>query len=415
MITVEELGRRARAAAPALAAAGTADKNRALLAVADALEAREADILAANQKDVEAGQAGGMTKALLDRLTLTPARIAGMAGGVRQVAALEDPVGRTDHVVRRPNGLLIGARRVPLGVVGLIYEARPNVTVDAAVLCLKAGNTVLLRGGKEAIHANRCLSALMREALSACGLPADAVCFVEDTARESAVAMMSLVGVLDVLIPRGGAGLIRSVVENAHVPVVETGVGNCHAYVDAEADLEMAVRIVDNGKTSRPSVCNALETLLVARPVAPAFLPLVKTQLDKKQVELRGCPETAAILGRAVRPAGESDWETEFSDYILAVKVVSGVQEAMDHIARYGSGHSEVIITNNYFTAQRFVDRVDAAAVYVNASTRFTDGEEFGLGAEIGISTQKMHARGPMGLAALTSIKYVVHGTGQVR
>ncbi|MDR0380657.1 MAG: glutamate-5-semialdehyde dehydrogenase [Oscillospiraceae bacterium] len=415
MITVKELGGRARAAAPALAAAGTADKNRALFAVADALAAREEEILAANRKDVEAGRAGGMTSALLDRLTLTPARVAGMVGGVRQVAALEDPVGQTDHVVRRPNGLLIGARRVPLGVVGLIYEARPNVTVDAAVLCLKAGNAVLLRGGKEAIHTNRCLSALMREALSSCGLPADAVCFVEDTARGSAVAMMELVGVLDVLIPRGGAGLIRSVVENARVPVIETGVGNCHAYVDTEADLEMAVRIVDNGKTSRPSVCNALETLLVARPVAPAFLPLVKRKLDEKQVELRGCPETAAILGDAVRPAVESDWETEFSDYILAVKVVSDAQEAMDHIARYGSGHSEVIITNNYFTAQRFVDRVDAAAVYVNASTRFTDGEEFGLGAEIGISTQKMHTRGPMGLAALTSIKYVVHGTGQVR
>lgn len=415
MTTVQELGKRARAAAEAMAVADTKTKNTALFAIADDLEARADGVLAENALDLEAGRVAGLRTSLIDRLALTPARIKGMADGVRQVAALQDPIGASDGAAKRPNGLHIEKRRVPLGVVGLIYEARPNVTVDAAVLCLKAGNAVLLRGGKEAIRSNTALADLMRSALARSGLPADAVCFIEDTSRDSARDMMGLSGLLDVLIPRGGAGLIRSVVENARVPVIETGVGNCHAYVDEDADLDMAARIVYNGKTSRPSVCNALETLLVARPVAEAFLPRLKKELDKHHVEWRGCEETRAILGDAVKPVTEEDYATEFNDYVLAARVVSGLYEATAHIARYGSGHSEVIVTNNYFTARRFVDRVDAAAVYVNASTRFTDGEEFGLGAEIGISTQKMHTRGPMGLSALTSWKYVVLGEGQIR
>jgi glutamate-5-semialdehyde dehydrogenase len=415
MPDVKTLAQNARAAAEVLAVTGADAKNKALRAVADALRAQEAEILAENAKDVAAGRAAGLTESLLDRLTLTPARIEGMASGVLQVAALPDPIGQVDGMVKRPNGLLIGKRRVPLGLVGLIYEARPNVTVDAAVLCLKAGNAVLLRGGKEAIRSNTALANLMRRALAAAGLPADAVCFVEDTSRDSANAMMNLTGLLDVLIPRGGAGLIRSVVQNARVPVIETGVGICHIYVDEAADLDMAAKILYNAKTSRPSVCNAAECVLVARPVAEAFLPRAKALLDQKHVEWRGCPETRAILGGTVKEAAPEDYDTEFGDYILACRVVSGLYEATAHIARHGSGHSEAVITDNYFTAQRFLDRVDAAAVYINASTRFTDGEEFGLGAEIGISTQKMHARGPMGLHELTTIKYVIYGEGQIR
>jgi glutamate-5-semialdehyde dehydrogenase len=415
MPDVITLAKSARAAAETLAVTDSDAKNRALYGMADALRAQEADILAANAGDVEEGRAQGLTEALLDRLTLTPKRLEGMASGLRQVAALPDPVGRMDGMVKRPNGLFIGRRRVPLGVVGLIYEARPNVTVDAAALCLKAGNAVLLRGGKEAIRANTALARLMRGALAEAGLPADAVCFVEDTSRESAKAMMNLTGLLDVLIPRGGAGLIRAVVENARVPVIETGVGICHIYVDEAADLDMAANILYNAKTSRPSVCNAAECVLVARPAAEAFLPRAKALLDRKNVQWRGCPETRAILGETVREASPEDYDTEFGDYILACRVVSGLYEATAHIARHGSGHSEAIVTSDYFTAQRFLDRVDAAAVYVNASTRFTDGEEFGLGAEIGISTQKMHARGPMGLNELTTVKYVIYGAGQVR
>ena len=415
MTILETQGLAARHAERVLAVAGTAQKNRALEAMARALKERESAILAENQKDLAAARESGMKASLLDRLALSPQRIDGIVEGVRQVAALPDPIGCVTRMEKRPNGLVIGKRRVPLGVIGIIYEARPNVTVDAAALCLKSGNAVILRGGKEAFRSNRAFVAVMRDALEAAGLPRDCVALVEDTSRASAQELMGLTGYLDVLIPRGGAGLIRTVVENARVPVIETGVGVCHVYVDGEADLDMGARILYNAKTSRPSVCNAAECLLVHAQVAEAFLPKAKALLDQKNVELRGCPRTCAILGEGVQPACEADWDTEFGDYILAVKVVEDAGEAIDFINAHGSGHSEAIVTNNYFTAQRFLDQVDAAAVYVNASTRFTDGFEFGLGAEIGISTQKMHARGPMGLEELTSSKYIVYGTGQVR
>ena len=415
MTILETQGLAARHAERVLAVAGTAQKNRALEAIARALKERESAILAENQKDLAAARESGMKASLLDRLALSPQRIDGIVEGVRQVAALPDPIGCVTRMEKRPNGLVIGKRRVPLGVIGIIYEARPNVTVDAAALCLKSGNAVILRGGKEAFRSNRAFVAVMRDALEAAGLPRDCVALVEDTSRASAQELMGLTGYLDVLIPRGGAGLIRTVVENARVPVIETGVGVCHVYVDGEADLDMGARIIYNAKTSRPSVCNAAECLLVHAQAAEAFLPKAKALLDQKNVELRGCPRTCAILGEGVQPACEADWDTEFGDYILAVKVVKDAGEAIDFINAHGSGHSEAIVTNNYFTAQRFLDQVDAAAVYVNASTRFTDGFEFGLGAEIGISTQKMHARGPMGLEELTSSKYIVYGTGQVR
>ena len=409
------LAQRARAAERMLALAGSTQKNQALLSAADALERAADDILTENEKDLSAGRGNGLSDALLDRLALSRARIAAMADGMRSVAALPDPIGCVTRMEKRPNGLVIGKRRVPLGVIGIIYEARPNVTVDAAALCLKSGNAVILRGGKEAFRSNKAFVAVMRDALEVAGLPRDCVALVEDTSRASAQELMGLTGYLDVLIPRGGAGLIRTVVENARVPVIETGVGVCHVYVDGEADLDMGARIIYNAKTSRPSVCNAAECLLVHAQAAEAFLPKAKALLDQKNVELRGCPRTCAILGEGVQPACEADWDTEFGDYILAVKVVEDAGEAIDFINAHGSGHSEAIVTNNYFTAQRFLDQVDAAAVYVNASTRFTDGFEFGLGAEIGISTQKMHARGPMGLEELTSSKYIVYGTGQVR
>ncbi|MCQ4769113.1 glutamate-5-semialdehyde dehydrogenase [Intestinimonas massiliensis] len=415
MTILETQGLAARHAERVLAVAGTAQKNRALEAIARALKERESAILAENQKDLAAARESGMKASLLDRLALSPQRIDGIVEGVRQVAALPDPIGCVTRMEKRPNGLVIGKRRVPLGVIGIIYEARPNVTVDAAALCLKSGNAVILRGGKEAFRSNKAFVAVMRDALEAAGLPRDCVALVEDTSRASAQELMGLTGYLDVLIPRGGAGLIRTVVENARVPVIETGVGVCHVYVDGEADLDMGARILYNAKTSRPSVCNAAECLLVHAQAAEAFLPKAKALLDQKNVELRGCPRTCAILGEGVQPACEADWDTEFGDYILAVKVVEDAGEAIDFINAHGSGHSEAIVTNNYFTAQRFLDQVDAAAVYVNASTRFTDGFEFGLGAEIGISTQKMHARGPMGLEELTSSKYIVYGTGQVR
>ncbi|MCI5562705.1 MAG: glutamate-5-semialdehyde dehydrogenase [Intestinimonas massiliensis] len=415
MTILETQGLAARHAERVLAVAGTAQKNRALEAMARALKERESAILAENQKDLAAARESGMKASLLDRLALSPQRIDGIVEGVRQVAALPDPIGCVTRMEKRPNGLVIGKRRVPLGVIGIIYEARPNVTVDAAALCLKSGNAVILRGGKEAFRSNKAFVAVMRDALEAAGLPRDCVALVEDTSRASAQELMGLTGYLDVLIPRGGAGLIRTVVENARVPVIETGVGVCHVYVDEEADLDMGARIIYNAKTSRPSVCNAAECLLVHAQAAEAFLPKAKALLEQKNVELRGCPRTCAILGEGVQPACEADWDTEFGDYILAVKVVEDAGEAIDFINAHGSGHSEAIVTNNYFTAQRFLDQVDAAAVYVNASTRFTDGFEFGLGAEIGISTQKMHARGPMGLEELTSSKYIVYGTGQVR
>ena len=414
MTILEGQGLAAKVAARTLSVADTAQKNKALEAIAQALLDRQAEILSANARDLAAARESGMRQSLQDRLALDEKRIAGIVEGVRQVAALPDPIGQVTKMEKRPNGLIIGRRRVPLGVIGIIYEARPNVTVDAAALCLKSGNTVILRGGKEALHSNRALTSIMRDALNQSGLPMDCVSLVASTSRESATEMMNLTGYLDVLIPRGGAGLIRSVVENARVPVIQTGVGVCHIYVHEKADLQMAADILYNAKCSRPSVCNAAECVLVDRAVAEQFLPMAQARLADKHVEFRGCPETCAILPDAV-PATEEDWDTEYGDYILAAKVVEGQDEAMDFIAAHGTGHSEAIVTADYFAAQRFLDEVDAAAVYVNASTRFTDGFEFGLGAEIGISTQKMHARGPMGLEELTSCKYVIYGTGQVR
>ena len=414
MTRLELQGKNAKKAALRLMTAGTNEKNRALLMIADALEKNAGRILAANEDDLAAARESGMSEAMQDRLRLTEERIRGIADGVRSVAALPDPIGRAESVTR-PNGLIITKRTVPLGVIAIIYEARPNVTADAAALCLKSGNAVILRGGKEAFRSNTEIVSLMRDAVETAGLPADAVNIVADTSRESARELMGLAEYVDLLIPRGGAGLIRSVVENARVPVIETGVGNCHVYVEKSADLAMAAEILYNAKCSRPSVCNAAESLLVDREIAETFLPMAKARLDEKQVELRGCEETRRILGPTVVPASEEDYFTEYDDYILSIKVVSGPDEAIEHINVHGTGHSEAIITNDYALSQRFLNEIDAAAVYVNASTRFTDGGEFGLGAEIGISTQKMHARGPMGLEHLTSYKYTIFGNGQVR
>ena len=413
MTRLEEMGAAAKQAARKLAVAGN-QKDTALEAIAAALEAHTKEILAANREDLVAAEANGMSRSLMDRLALNEKRIAGMADGVRQVKAQPDPVGQVLEGGVRPNGLRIEKVAVPLGVIGIIYEARPNVTADAAALCLKAGNAVILRGGKEAFRSNQAIAEVMRDAVETAGLPRDSIQLVQDTSRASSIEMMGLTGYLDVLIPRGGAGLIRAVVENSHVPVIETGVGNCHVYVDDAADLEMAAEIIFNAKTSRPSVCNAIETVLVHKDAARAFLPKMKAKLDEKQVEIRGCEKTREILPDCV-PACEEDWATEYLDYILAVKVVDSLDEAMAHIASYSSGHSECIVTENYRNAERFLSEVDAAAVYVNASTRFTDGGEFGLGAEIGISTQKLHARGPMGIRQLTSQKFVIRGNGQIR
>ena len=414
MTDLNIIGAAAKDAAFALANASTAQKDAALMAIAAALEARAAEILSANREDVEAARAGGMSPSMLDRLSLSEARVKGMAEGVRDVAKLPDPVGRVLSGSTLACGLAMEKIAVPLGVIGIIFEARPNVTSDAAALCLKSGNACILRGGKEAIRSNTAIANVMRGALKEAGLDENCVCLIEDTDRATATAMMRLNRYIDCLIPRGGAGLIRSVVENATVPVIETGVGNCHAYVEKTADIAMAAEIVFNAKTSRPSVCNALETLLVDEAIAETALPVIAARLKEKNVELRGCPRTCAILPEAV-PACENDYEVEFLDYILAVKVVSGIDEAIAHIRRYSSHHSECIVTRDLAAARRFTREVDSAAVYVNASTRFTDGGVFGLGAEIGISTQKLHARGPMGLEALVSYKYVLYGDGQVR
>ena len=414
MTDLNIIGAAAKDAAFALANASTAQKDAALMAIAAALEARAAEILSANREDVEAARAGGMSPSMLDRLSLSEARVKGMAEGVRDVAKLPDPVGRVLSGSTLACGLAMEKIAVPLGVIGIIFEARPNVTSDAAALCLKSGNACILRGGKEAIRSNTAIAKVMRGALREAGLNENCICLVEDTDRATATAMMRLNRYIDCLIPRGGAGLIRSVVENATVPVIETGVGNCHAYVEKTADIAMAAEIVFNAKTSRPSVCNALETLLVDEAIAETALPVIAARLKEKNVELRGCPRTCAILPEAV-PACENDYEVEFLDYILAVKVVSGMDEAIAHIRRYSSHHSECIVTRDLAAARRFTREVDSAAVYVNASTRFTDGGVFGLGAEIGISTQKLHARGPMGLEALVSYKYVLYGDGQVR
>lgn len=414
MTELEKIGAAAKSAARVLMCTDTETKNRALLAIADALVGAREEILAANREDVTAGENSGMTRALLDRLSLSPERIDGMAEGMRQVAALPDPVGRVLSDTVRPNGLHLTKVAVPIGVIAVIYEARPNVTADSAALCLKSGNAVILRGGREAIRSNTAIVRAMRGALRGVGLPEDTVTLIEDTDRAVTQALMRLNGYVDLLIPRGGAGLIRAVVENATVPVIETGAGTCHIYVDRDADVPMAAEIVFNAKTSRPSVCNAAECLLVDRAIAAEALPVIAARLAEKQVELRADAEACAFLPNAL-PATDSDWGREYNDYIMAVHIVSGVDEAIDFIARYGTGHSECIVTDNPDTAERFLARVDAAAVYHNASTRFTDGGEFGLGAEIGISTQKLHARGPLGLEELTSMKYIVHGTGQVR
>lgn len=402
-------------AKPDIAKASTELKNRLLYGIAEGLREEQDKILLENGKDVAHASQNGISGVMIDRLSLSSARIEGIANGVEKVAALNDPVGEILSGRVLPNGLELKKVRVPLGIVGMIYEARPNVTVDAAALCIKSSNAVLLKGGKEAIHTNRCLAGIMRKQAEKLGLNPDIICLIEDTSRETAAEMMRLNGVLDVLIPRGGKGLIRAVVENSSVPVIETGAGNCHVYVDASADLEMAASIVYNAKTSRPSVCNACESLLVHRAVAECFLPLVKERLDEKKVVLLGCEETRRILGTEIAPATEEDFGAEFLDYILSVKVVENLDEAIRHIGRYSTGHSETIVTKDLENARRFTSEVDSAAVYVNASTRFTDGEEFGFGAEIGISTQKLHARGPMGLAELTSTKYIIFGDGQIR
>lgn len=407
-------GALARDAAFKLACIDTELKNRALSAIADALSAHSDEIIEENKKDIAAAEEKGTRKAMIDRLTLTPERIAGIADGVRKVIELPDPIGETVKEWTRPNGLLISEKRVPMGVIAIIYEARPNVTVDAAALCLKSSNAVMLRGGSEAIHSNIKLMRIMQDAAYAAGLPEGSLNLIEDTDRAAAVELMKMNGYVDLLIPRGGAALIRSVVENATVPVIETAAGNCHIYADRDCDFDMAISIILNAKVSRPSVCNAAETLLIDRAIADKFLPLTADALKKAGVELRGCPECVKILPD-INKAAESDWSTEYNDYIMAIKIVDGVSEAIAHINKYNTKHSEAIITNNSETAEKFLREVDAAAVYVNASTRFTDGFEFGFGAEIGISTQKMHARGPMGLEQLTSIKYIVHGNGQIR
>ncbi|HHU62953.1 MAG TPA: glutamate-5-semialdehyde dehydrogenase [Clostridiales bacterium] len=389
-------------------------KNRALEAMAQSLEDNADYIMRQNAIDMDNAKAKGITGALLDRLELNEKRIKDMAVGLRQIKDLPDPIGEVLSMWKRPNGLQIGKKRVPLGVVGIIYEARPNVTVDAIGLCLKTGNAVILRGGSEAINSNKAIVDVLTAKAYEEGIPQGSIQLIRDTSREIATQMMKLNDYIDVLIPRGGAGLIKSVVENATVPVIETGVGNCHVYIDEDCDMDMALEIVTNAKVNRPGVCNAAETLLVHKAIASKFLPPIAQRLRDHGVELRGCGETAAIIPDII-PATEDDWSAEYLDLIIAIKVVDGIQDAIDHINRYGSGHSEAIVTNSYSHSREFLDKVDAATVYVNASTRFTDGFEFGFGAEIGISTQKLHARGPMGLNELTTTKYIVLGNGQIR
>ncbi|MDO5397986.1 MAG: glutamate-5-semialdehyde dehydrogenase [bacterium] len=404
----------ARDAAQKLISIETAVKDAALEAIAQAIVAGTEEIIAANRLDLENAKAKGTRKAMIDRLTLTKERLEGIAEGVRQVKALSDPIGEVVKMWKRPNGLLIGQKRVPMGVIAIIYEARPNVTVDAAVLCLKTSNACVLRGGSEAINSNVALMKIMQKAAYGAGLPEGALNIIEDTSRETATKLMQMNGYIDMLIPRGGKGLIKSVVENATVPVVETAAGNCHVYVDGTADLDMAVNIVLNAKVQRPSVCNAAETLLIDKKIADEFIPRMFKALKEKNVEIRADEKSRAVYSD-VCAADEEDYYKEYNDYIMAVKVVDGVDEAIAHINKYNTKHSEAIVTNDYKASQKFLNEVDAAAIYVNASTRFTDGFEFGFGAEIGISTQKMHARGPMGLETLTSIKYIIYGNGQIR
>lgn len=411
---MEILGKRAKEAAREAARLGTEEKNRGLVTVAEELVAQTEWLLSENAKDLKEAEARGMKKSLIDRLCLTKERIEGMAEGLRQIAALEDPVGEVLRMWNRPNGLRIGQKRVPLGVVGIIYESRPNVTADTFGLCFKTGNAVILRGGSDAIHSNLAIVHVIKEGLRKERLSQDLILLVENTSRETVQQMMKLHGYIDVLIPRGGAGLIASVVENSTVPVIETGTGNCHIYVDESADLNMAVEIIENAKTQRMGVCNACESLVIHQRVASEVVPMVVQCLKQHQVEIRG-DERACRITTEIAEASEEDWGTEYLDAVISMKIVDSLEEAIDHINRYNTGHSESIITKDYANALKFQDEIDAAAVYVNASTRFTDGFEFGFGAEIGISTQKLHARGPMGLTALTTTKYIIFGNGQVR
>ncbi len=409
-----EIGKKARAAEPFMRKLGTNRKNELLLKCAEALTKGSRQILEANALDMERGRENGMSSGLLDRLQLTDARIEGMAEGLRQLAALEDPIGEVLGMKRRPNGLLIGQMRVPLGVVGIIYEARPNVTADAFGLCFKTGNVVILKGGSDAIHSNQAIVSCLRNCLREEKIPEDAIQLIEDTSRETTQAFMKMNQYVDVLIPRGGAGLIRAVVENSTIPVIETGTGNCHIFVDESADIEMAIQIILNAKTQRVGVCNACESLVVHDGIREKLLPELSRRLREKQVEMRADSLALPLVEGGI-PASEEDWGREYLDYILSIKTVSSVDEAIAHINRYNTKHSEAIITSSYENARKFLEEVDAAAVYVNASTRFTDGFEFGFGAEIGISTQKLHARGPMGLQALTTTKYIIYGNGQIR
>lgn len=411
----EELGLKAKNAEPAIVSASTLQKNNALSAISKALIENKNLIMAENAKDLQKAKENGMSEAMQDRLKLDEKRIEGMAKGVDELIALNDPIGHIIDGFTRPNGLRISKVRVPLGVIGIIFESRPNVTVDAAALCLKAGNAVILKGGKEAINSNKCLGNIMRKAIEETGLPADIIQVVENTSRETTNELMKLNKYLDVLIPRGSAGLIQAVVNNATVPVIETGTGNCHVYVDSSADLDMAVNITDNGKIQRPSVCNAVESLLVHKDCAEKFLPMIAERFKSHNVKIYGCDRTIEILGNSVEKATDNEYATEFLDYVISVKVVDSIDEAIAHIRKFGTKHSECIVTESLENAEKFQKEVDAAAVYVNASTRFTDGGEFGFGAEIGISTQKLHARGPMGLTELTTFKYLVNGNGQIR
>lgn len=408
------IGQKAKEASFLLSNLSAKEKNEGLYAMAESLINNADEIIAANNIDLWASEAKGTSKSMLDRLKLTNERIEGMANGLKQVAALEDPVGEVLEMWTRPNGLQIGKKRVPMGVIGIIYEARPNVTSDAAGLCFKSGNAVILRGGSEAINSNKAIAKALRDGLEKAGLEKDSVQLIEDTSREIATEMMKLNDYIDVLIPRGGAGLIKAVVNNATVPVIETGTGNCHIYVDEDCDFEMAKNIVINAKTSRPSVCNAAEKLLINEKIANDFMPMIFEALREKNVEIRG-DEALKAIDDSVALASDDEWYNEYLDYKIGVKIVKDIDEAINLINQYGSGHSEAIVTKSYEASQKFLQKVNAAAVYVNASTRFTDGEEFGFGAEIGISTQKLHARGPMGLKELTTIKYIIFGNGQIR
>ncbi|MGC9932864.1 glutamate-5-semialdehyde dehydrogenase [Priestia aryabhattai] len=407
-------GKQAQEASYFLGNVTSEQKQQALYKMAAALLSQQGTILKANELDVEKAVQKGTSKAMLDRLSLNEERIHGMADGLRQVAALADPVGEVLSMAKRPNGLQIGQQRVPIGVIGIIYEARPNVTCDAAGLCLKAGNAVILRGGSEAFYSNQAIVSVLSQAAASAGLPEHSVQLIEDTSRETALELMKLNEYIDVLIPRGGAGLIEAVVKNATVPVIETGTGNCHIYVDEEYDRDMATNIVINAKTSRPAVCNSAEKLIIHERAAHEFLPIIVQALREKDVEVRGDDRALTIVPDLV-PAADEEWKKEYLDFIMAVKIVNDIDEAISHINVHSSHHSEAIVTTNYAHAQRFLQRVNSAAVYVNASTRFTDGEEFGFGAEIGISTQKLHARGPMGLKELTTLKYIIYGDGQIR